>query len=311
MRDEIEKEGGIKLIYIDPPFAVGADFGFNIEINGETAEKKQSIIEEIAYRDTWGKGISSYLTMIYERLKLMHNLLAEDGSIYVHCDWRVSPYLKLMLDDIFNAAFYRSEIIWKRSTAHNDSSSFANLHDTIFYYTKSQSYFFEPQYEPYSDDYIKTYYRHKDEKGVFLDRDLSAKGLFGGGYNYEWKGKIGLWRCPIETMRKYEDDGRLYYTSNGTPRYKQYLNEMKGTPLQDIWTDIFAVNSQAKERIDHPTQKPEALLERIIKASSNEGDLVVDFFCGSGTTAAVAEKLGRKWITTDLGRFPFIPHASV
>lgn len=303
MRAEIEKEGGLKLIYIDPPFAVGADFGFNIEIGGETAEKKQSIIEEIAYRDTWGKGISSYLTMMYERLKLMHNLLAEDGSIYVHCDWRVSPYLKLILDDIFNPNFYKSEIIWKRSTAHSDSSGFANLHDTIFYFTKSDRYYFEQQYEPYSEDYIKTYYRHKDDKGVFLDRDLSAKGLSGGGYNYTWKGKEGLWRCPIETMKRYEDEGRIYYTSNDTPRFKQYLAEMKGTPLQDIWTDIFAVNSQAKERIDYPTQKPEALLERIIKASSNEGDLIADFFCGSGTTAAVAEKLGRKWITTDLGRF--------
>lgn len=303
MREEIEKEGGLKLIYIDPPFAVGADFGFEIEIGGEKAEKKQSIIEEIAYRDTWGKGISSYLSMMYERLKLMHNLLAEDGSIYVHCDWRVSPYLKLILDDIFNANFYRSEIIWKRSTAHSDSSGFANLHDTIFYFTKSGRYYFEPQYEPYSDEYIKTYYRHKDEKGVFLDRDLSAKGLSGGGYSYSWKGKDGLWRCPIETMKRYEEEGRIYYTSNDTPRYKQYLSEMKGTPLQDIWIDIFAINSQAKERIDYPTQKPEALLERIIKASSNEGDLIADFFCGSGTTAAVAEKLGRKWITTDLGRF--------
>ena len=186
---------------------------------------------------------------------------------------------------------------------HSDNKTFGNLHDSIYFYSKTQEHIFNLQHDPYTNDYIKKYFRHTDKKGRFLDRDLSAKGLQGGGYVYEWKGKMGNWRCPIETMKRYESEDRIYYTSNDTPRYKQYLDEMEGVPAQDIWMNIYAVNSQAKERIDYPTQKPETLLERIVKASSNEGDLIADFFCGSGTTLAVAEKLGRKWIGADLGRF--------
>ncbi|MGD9562942.1 MAG: site-specific DNA-methyltransferase [Pyrinomonadaceae bacterium] len=303
MREEIEKQGGIKLIYIDPPFDVGADFSMDIEIGGDTFTKKPNILEEIAYRDTWGKGADSFISMIYERLVLMRDLLADDGSIYVHCDWRVNSYIKNVMDEVFGKERFRNEIIWKRSTAHSDNNAYGNLHDVIYYYSKSQSVTFNTQYDPYSDEYISIYFRHEDSKGKYLDRDLSAKGLQGGGYTYSWKGKAGLWRCPIETMQKYEAEDRIYYTSTGTPRYKQYLQEMPGVPAQDIWTNIFAVNSQAKERIAYPTQKPEAFVERIVSASSNENDIVADFFVGSGTTAAVAEKLGRKWICTDLGKF--------
>ncbi len=303
IRNEIENNGGIKLIYIDPPFDVGADFSMNIEIGDDTFTKKPNILEEIAYRDTWGRGTDSFLAMIYERLLLMKDLLADDGSIYVHCDWRVSGSLRLILDEVFGAKYFRNEIIWKRSSAHSDMSTFGALHDTIFFYTKSDKYQFNPVYEPYSQDYINRYFRHTDTKGKYLDRDLSAKGLKGGGYSYEWKGKPGYWRCPVETMQRYEAEDRLYYTSSGTPRYKQYLDEMPGTPIQDIWTDVYAVNSQAIEKTGYPTQKPESLIERIIRASSNEGDIVADFFAGSGTTAATAEKLGRKWIASDLGKF--------
>jgi adenine-specific DNA-methyltransferase len=303
LRKEIEEQGGLKLIYIDPPFDVGADFSMKVEIGDEELTKNPSVIEEVAYRDTWGKGTDSFISMIYERLHLMHQLLADDGCIYVHCDYRVSSYIKNILDEIFGISNYRNEIIWKRSTAHNDSGGYGNLHDTIYFYSKSQDYTFNVQYDPYSKEYIETYFRHKDNKGKFLDRDLSSKGLQGGGYTYEWKGKPGPWRCPKTTMEKYEKEDRIYYTSNGTPRYKQYLDEMEGVPAQDIWTNIYAVNSQAKERINYPTQKPEALVERIIKTSTNPGDLVADFFVGSGTTASVAEKLGRKWICSDLGRF--------
>ena len=155
---------------------------------------------------------------------------------------------------------------------------------------------------PYSQDYIERYYNKVDEDGRrYLDRDLSAKGLKGAGYSYSWKGKDGYWRCPITTMERLDKENRLYYTSNGTPRYKQYLDEMDGVPAQDLWTDIFAVNSQAEERVDYATQKPEALLERIIKASSNKGMLVADFFGGSGVTAVVANKLGRRFIHCDIG----------
>lgn len=303
MREEIEKEGGLKLIYIDPPFAVGADFGFNIEIGGETAEKKQSIIEEIAYRDTWGKGISSYLTMMYERLKLMHNLLAEDGSIYVHCDYRVCSHMKIILDDVFNEANYKNDISWKRTSAHNDSGKYGINTDFLLYYVKSEKYTWNQMFEPYTEEYLKRYRNVNEEGRKWTDGPLTAKGLSGGGYNYSYKGISGYWRCPIETMEKLDKEGRLHFTKNNGIRIKKFLDEQEGIPLQTIWVDISAINSQATERVDYPTQKPEALLERIIKASSNEGDLVADFFCGSGTTAAVAEKLGRKWITTDLGRF--------
>lgn len=254
LREEIEKEGGLKLIYIDPPFAVNADFGFDIEIGGETAEKKQSIIEEIAYRDTWGKGISSYLSMMYERLKLMHNLLAKDGSIYVHCDWRVSHYLRFLLDDIFLSENFSNEIAWCYSGPGKNEKAFTRKYDHILFYQKNKSYsiFNIPRVEHKSGIH---------NKGAFL-------------------GKIA-------------DDSE--------ERVKQL--EEQGKRLEDWWSDIYAADRMRNEIVGYPTQKPEALLERIIKASSNEGDLIADFFCGSGTTAAVAEKLGRKWITADLGRF--------
>lgn len=288
LREEIEKEGGLKLIYIDPPFAVGADFGFTIEINGETAEKKQSIIEEIAYRDTWGRGISSYLTMMYERLKLMHQLLADDGSIYVHCDWRVNNHLRIILDDIFGGNNFQNQIVWKRQTSSGfkGKTSIGKNYDTILYYHKSEKTVYNTQYIPYSEDYIKQRFVHIDHKTGrrFKDAFLGTA-------------------TSNETIKKLIEEDRIYYTKTGGMRLKIFLDEAPGVPMDDVWTDINFINSMADERVEYATQKPEALLERIIKASSNEGDLVADFFCGSGTTAAVAEKLGRKWIACDLGRF--------
>jgi len=261
MREEIEKEGGIKLIYIDPPFAVGADFGFEIEIGGEKAEKKQSIIEEIAYRDTWGKGISSYLSMMYERLKLMHNLLSDDGSIYVHCDWKTNGYLRLVLDDIFGKDNFRNEIIWHYyNKMQGNVNRFASNHDSIFWYTKSSKYIFSKVQEKRTEGTVKQIKRVWSKEKQKL---VNAKDEFG---------KVQY----IETDEKTVDD---------------------------VWRLSMLQPADQTENLFYPTQKPEALLERIIKASSNEGDLIADFFCGSGTTAAVAEKLGRKWITTDLGRF--------
>lgn len=270
LRDEIEKAGGLKLIYIDPPFAVGADFGFNIEIGGETAEKKQSIIEEIAYRDTWGKGISSYLSMMYERLKLMHNLLAEDGSIYVHCDWRVVTHLRLLLDDIFGTDQFRNSIAWNYSGWNKKLNfGFEKRYDSILFYGKSDKQKFNSYFE-------------------------------------KWESKEQYVKGRKQKLLIEEGTKREYVLSDGGNglRIKRYLDEAmaEGVVLDDVW-NLDKLNNSAKENVDYPTQKPEALLERIIKASSNEGDLVADFFCGSGTTAAVAEKSGRKWITTDLGRF--------
>ena len=288
LREDIENEGGLKLIYIDPPFAVGADFGFNIEIGGETAEKKQSIIEEIAYRDTWGKGISSYLSMMYERLKLMHNLLADDGSIYVHCDGRVNSFLRMILDDIFGSKNYMGEIVWQRSTTVGSSKAIANkfpiLCDFILYYLKNdQHYIFNKQYTPPSEEY-KSRFKDKDDYGYYYWNTLAT--------------------YSQETYDKLKNEGKLRWTEGAKyPQYKTYLHELKGNVLSNVWTDINMLNPMAVERLDYPTQKPEALLERIITISSNENDLVADFFVGSGTTASVAEKLGRKWIATDLGRF--------
>ncbi|WP_068240494.1 site-specific DNA-methyltransferase [Hydrotalea flava] len=287
MREEIEKEGGLKLIYIDPPFAVGADFGFNIEINGEKAEKKQSIIEEIAYRDTWGKGISSYLSMMYERLKLMHNLLAEDGSIYVHCDWRVVGFLRLILMDVFGEDNFRGHIIWRSMTpsGFKGQTSLGRSHDDILYFSKSDKVNYNPQKIPYTKEYLRERFNKVDEKGRFFKDE-----------------KIGT-ATTEETIERLRKEERIYITGNGKLRIKHFLDEADGYYMDDVWSDISHENSQSEIRTGYATQKPEALLERIIKASSNEGDLVADFFCGSGTTAAVAEKLGRKWITTDLGRF--------
>ena len=264
LREEIEAQGGLKLIYIDPPFDVGADFSMDIEIGGDTFTKKPNVLEELAYRDTWGKGADSFIAMIYERLVLMRDLLAEDGSIYVHCDWRVNSYIRLALDEVFGTDNFLNEIIWayfsfKRKTA----KKFPQKHDDIISYRKSKDKFiWSTSFKPHSEEYLK-----------------------------RWK--------TDENGRRYRDD--VNPTAGGTRII--YLDEIEGDIVDSVWDDIPPVNPQANERVDYPTQKPEALLERIIKASSNEGDLIADFFCGSGTTAAVAEKLGRKWIASDLGKF--------
>jgi adenine-specific DNA-methyltransferase len=303
IREEIEKQGGIKLIYIDPPFDVGADFSMDIEIGDDTFTKRPGVLEELAYRDTWGKGADSFIAMIYERLVLMRDLLADDGSIYVHCDFRLNSYLRVILDEIFGNAHYINEVTWKRTSAHSDPDHYGVNVDSIFFYSKTKNWIWNQQYSSHSDEY-KTRFRNSDPDGrLWTDADLTAKGLSGGGYTFEYKGVVSLWRCPPETMKRLDEEGKLHFTKAGGIRLKRYWDETPGVPLQALWDDIFPVNSQAKERISYPTQKPEALLERIIKASSNEGDLVADFFCGSGTTLSVAEKLGRKWIGSDLGKF--------
>lgn len=309
------KEQGIKvdLVYIDPPFASGADYAKKVYVrrNPKVAEAisqaeteldidELKAFEETMYGDVWDK--EKYLNWMYENLVAIKSVMSDTASIYVHLDYHIGHYVKILMDEIFGEDNFRNEIVWKRSTAHNDSTGFANLHDTIYYYSMSNELYFDTPMVPYSDEYIKHYYNKEDEDGrKYLDRDLSAKGLKGSGYSYSWKGKDGYWRCPISTMERLEKENRIYYTSNGTPRYKQYLDEMEGVPAQDLWVDIFAVNSQADERVDYVTQKPEALLERIIKASSKEGMLVADFFGGSGVTVAVANRLGRRFIHNDIG----------
>jgi len=291
IRDEIEKAGGIKLIYIDPPFDVGADFSMDIEIGDDTFTKKPNVLEELAYRDTWGKGADSFIAMIYERLVLMRDLLAEDGSIYVHCDWRVNGYLRAVLNELFGDSCMVSEIIWRRSTSTGSSKAISNKfpsnHDTILFFSKIPGkYKYERQYIAYSEEYLKRFkYDDKDGKGLYRISDLNT-------YS----------NTTLERLRK-ENALVEPKTSGANYSYKRYLSDAKGIVIDDVWADINFVNPMASEGTGYATQKPEALLERIIEASSNENDIVADFFCGSGTTLAVAEKLRRKWIGSDLGKF--------
>lgn len=295
MREEIEKNGGIKLIYIDPPFDVGADFSMDIEVGDDTFTKRPNVLEELAYRDTWGKGADSFIAMIYERLIIMRDLLADDGSIYVHCDWRVNSYIRLILDEIFGTDFQLNQIVWRRSTptgGKTKSKMFPRDYDLIISYKKSEKNIYSNTYLPYSQEYIDNFFTHKDPDG----RRWASQTL--GDYS-------------DESIAEFERKGRIFVTRNGSKRLKYYLDEALGILADDVWVDIKNTRQEdvrnlgkgISEYLGYPTQKPESLLERIINASSNENDIVADFFCGSGTTLAVAEKLNRKWIGSDLGKF--------
>ena len=309
LRRQIEDAGGLKLIYIDPPFDVGADFSMDIEIGGETFHKEPNLLEQIAYRDTWGRGADSFIAMIYERLILMRDLMHSDGSIYVHCDWRVNAHIRECLDEVFGSKNHRNEILWRRANAHNDPGRFGIITDTLHYYSRDENAVWNDVFVPYSQDYLDSHWRQRDETGRrfrLIPLDAPRHGD-GGNLLYEWKGKwpakSRTWAYLKEGMEEFERQGRIAYTSTGTPCLKRFVDETPGQPVQNLWDDLPPVNPMALERLGYATQKPEALLERIISASSNPNDLVADFFGGSGTTAAVAEKLGRKWITTDLGKF--------
>jgi DNA modification methylase len=342
MRDEIKKQGGIKLIYIDPPFDVGADFNIDIEIGDSSFTKSPGIIEEIAYRDTWGKGTDSFLAMLYERINLMHSLLSDDSSLYVHIGPNISHYVKIILDEIFNQFNYHSEIIWKRSNAHNKlSGQYGPIHDSILFYSKTSNYQFHPLKTPFTENYIKSRFKYRDGIGIYQPNYLTGPGLRNGDSGNPWHGfnpsKVGRhWAIPSALINRLNIDTSQMTTqaildkaleadllvipqkTDGQPMYKQYLTD--GILYQDIWayqpnTNGILYNTddcidqdvkyldQEKEKLGYDTQKPEGLIKRIINTSSNPGDIVADFFCGSGTTVAAAEKLGRKWIATDIGKF--------
>jgi len=295
LREEIEKQGGLKLIYIDPPFDVGADFSMDIEIGNlttggtDTFTKKPNILEEIAYRDTWGKGADSFIAMIYERLVLMRDLLAEDGSIYVHCDWRLDHHVREVLDEVFGETGYRNTVAWRRDApgkgAKGKSRQYPRNTDTILFYTKSDSWAFSQPYVDLSEDQ-KAAYRY-----VEPDSGRRYKAVQLGDYSEK-------------SIALMETQGLIHVSGTGQKYKKYYLDEARSA-IDAMWIDIlgFGTRTAATEITGYATQKPEALLERIINASSNPGDLVADIFGGSGTTAAVAEKLGRKWIVADLGKF--------
>ena len=264
LRRQIEDAGGLKLIYIDPPFDVGADFSMDIEIGGETFHKEPNLLEQIAYRDTWGRGADSFISMIYERLILMRDLMHPEGSIYVHCDWRVNGFIRLALDEVFGRDAHLNELLWCYSIGGKGKNRFARKHDTIFFYSKSDSYYFDGQ----NADVVKP---RKQNSHMRLKTDADGR---------EFQEKTD--KKSGKVYRYYVDEGKI---------------------PEDYWTDIEQLNWEDSERLDYPTQKPEKLMRRIIASATKEGDLVADFFCGSGTTVAVAEKLGRKWIATDLGKF--------
>lgn len=271
--------GKVDLIYIDPPFDSKADYRTKVKLPGVDLQQKPTVVEQFAYADTWEEGTISYLKMIYPRLVLMKELLSDRGSIYVHIDWHVGPYVKVMLDEIFGKESMLNEIIWCYSSMCKSKNNWNRKHDNIYVYTKSANWTFNADavLEGYAEGYAEKF-KYKDEKGSYMIRGK-------GGH-----------LSPIHSQGDLTPEHEKLYP-NWT--YRQYLKE-GGFPKD--WWQIPFINSQAKERIDYATQKPEALLERIIKASSNEGDLVCDFFGGSGTTAAVAERLGRRWITCDIGK---------
>lgn len=307
LRQQIEQAGGLKLICIDPPFDVGADFSTDIEIGGETFHKEPNLLEQIAYRDTWGRGADSFISMLYERLILMRDLLHPEGCIYVHMGPNVAYAVEAALREVFGSTGASATISWKRVTAHSDSQRWGITHDIIMWRTKSDTYTWNPQHEPYSDEYLARFtLKTPDGRPYQLDNITSPNPR--PNMTYEWRGcsppAMG-WRYELATMERLFAEGRIEMpkTDGGRPRLRRFLDESKGVPVGSVWVDIAPVNSQAKEDTRYDTQKPEALMERIIKASSNEGDLIADFFAGSGTAAAVAEKLGRKWIASDLGKF--------
>jgi len=311
-----EFAGQIKLIYIDPPFDTGQDFSYRASVNGEEFTKEPSIIEQKAYRDTWGVGpeeraagkthIDKYLQWFYETAVLMHELLSVNGALYVHLDSRVVHSVKSLLDEVMGAENFRNQVIWKRTNAHGNATyQYGQVHDTLLFYARSEATVLNQLFAPYDGSYVETFFRHIEEGTGrrYRNQNLTNYNKDRPNLTYTWKGHRRTWLFTEEKMRELDEQGKIVYSSTGYPGLKQYLDESPGVPLGDLWTDIKALKHAGMEVLPYPTQKPEALLERIIQVSSGEGDLVLDCFVGSGTTVAVAEKLNRRWIACDLGRF--------
>lgn len=314
------------LIYLDPPFNSARNYNLLFKQH----KGQDSPAQIMTFEDTWtyshilmqefkqdGRNaelfelidslyrilgpseMMAYLLMMAPRLLELHRKLKKTGSLYLHCDPVASHYLKIILDVVFGPMNFLNEITWKRTSAHNDASKYGCNTDILLYYSKGQPKW-NPQFREHPPEYIARF-RHQDSDGRrWTDDNLSAKGLSGGGYDYEYKGIRGYWRCPLSTMERLDSEHRLHFTNAGGIRLKRYLDENKGTTLQALWEDIPPINSQAKERRGYPTQKPLAILERIIAASTDEGDVVLDPFAGCGTALVAAERMNRKWIGIDV-----------
>ena len=305
--------GKIDLIYIDPPFDSKADYRTSVKLPGVDLAQKPTVIEQFAYADTWKDGTASYLKMLYPRLILMRELLSNKGSIYVHIDSHVGHYVKVILDDIFGKDNFRNQITWVRSTnpkgSQHENAKYSPFTDTLLFYSKTSEakLNIDDIRKPLTKEELLVKYDRIDEKGRFTDGPIERSVSMGPRPTlvYEYKGytpKGHGWRMEIESLKRIDEAGDLGWTSNGKPYRKIRPESDKGEPVGDFWNDISLLNSQSLERVGYPTQKPEKLLERIIIASSVENSIVADFFGGSGTTAAVAEKLGRKWLTSDIGK---------
>ncbi len=326
----------VDLIYLDPPF--NSRRQYNVLFRERSGTPSTAQIR--AFSDTWhwdrkaeatyqdlivkaplqvskaiealrefigSNDVMAYLVMMTVRLVELHRALKPTGSLYLHCDPTASHYLKVMLDTIFGTRNFRNEILWKRTSAHGDSRQgskhFGRVHDTILRYSKGEAYVWNQQYVEYDGEYIEAFYRYTEpETGRRYSLDNLTASRPGGDTLYEWKGvrpyRGRYWAYSRENMEKFEREGRLVYSQRGFPRYKRYLDEMPGMPVQDVWVDI--PPALGKERLGYQTQKPMALLERIVKASSNDGDVVLDPFCGCGTAVVAAQKLNRRWIGIDI-----------
>lgn len=305
-----DKDIKVDLVYIDPPFASGADYAKKVYVRNNPkvattiaqAEKELDIEElrafdEKMYGDIWDK--ERYLNWMYENLMAIKSVMSDNASIYAHLDYHIGHYVKILMDEIFGEDNFVNEIIWQRVYSHNDANRYGQIHDTIFYYCmNNEDYTWHTQYVPYDEKYLKMYSMDDGDGRKYKVENTMGPG--GRGSTYEWNGITRTWRYSQKTMEELDKKGLLYHTSSGFPKKKVYLDEMPGKPLQSIWTDINVIAGQAKELVDYATQKPEALLERIIKTSSDEGMVVADFFGGSGVTAAVANRLGRRFITSDI-----------
>lgn len=332
LREYIPGES-IDLIYLDPPF--NSNRTYNVLFKQESGEESEAQIA--AFDDTWhwsgaaepyhdlvrtgpprvalmlgalhdfiGENqMMAYLVMMAARLVELHRVLKPTGSLYLHCDPTASHYLKMILDTIFGPQNFRNEIIWQRTNVHSDSKTWSHVSDTIFFYSRTATFTWNPVYKPHSERHVQSKYASVDESGRrYTLSDMTSPNPR-PNMMYEWKGHVSPsngWRYSRETMAQLDAEGRIWYPTDKSkrPRLKRFLDEMPGTLAGNIWTDINPINSQAAERLGYPTQKPLALLERIIQASSNPGDVVLDPFCGCGTAVAAAQKLGRRWIGIDV-----------